>query len=160
MGPGLFEITTNSPSHSGLTANRCPMCMRFRNSCCYFGLGDFLTPKFGIPSGGEELDASCTCHPERPLEPRWRGESKSRDLLSARPGLNGCARAVMAKATAGLSTPGRNSRASSSTPLKMTIVNLAFPSPLRMTSRGFEVLPRFELPQLEFRQRGRAPEPS
>jgi hypothetical protein len=52
------------------------MCMRFRNSCCYFGLRDFLTPKFVIPSGGEELDASCTCHPERPLEPRWRGESR------------------------------------------------------------------------------------
>src|SRR6266446_7651208 len=82
MGPGFFEITTNSPSHSLLTANRCPLCMRFRNSRCYFGSEAILERQnLSLREGY----LSVHCHHERRLEPRLRGESKSRDLLCQGP---------------------------------------------------------------------------
>jgi len=54
------------------------MCMRFRNSRCYFG-SEVILERQNLSL--REGYLSVHCHHERRLEPRLRGESKSRDLL-------------------------------------------------------------------------------
>jgi len=83
------------------------MCMRFRNSCGYFGLGQFSNDKI--------------CHPERRLSPRSRHESKSRDLFLPELSVNGPREGSDDAGNSRSFDSGKELASESLPPLKMTV---------------------------------------